>query len=74
MFRQHTREKSLGEGTTPGHTLRSRRLENDSWPVTQDRRRLIWFPATCRLISLVRGAVDSFVLPPAIVRKAVWRD
>jgi len=44
------------------------------WPVRQQRRRLRWFPAGQRLIGLVRASPDNFVLPPAIVRKAAWRD
>ena len=44
------------------------------WPVRQCRQRLAWFPARHRLIGLVRSSRDSFVLPPAVVRKATWRD
>ena len=45
-----------------------------NWPVSQDRQRLRWFPARQRLIGLVRGSRDSYVLPPAVVRKAPWRE
>ena len=44
------------------------------WPVSQDRHRLAWFPAGQRLIGLVRGKGDCYVLPPAVVRKASWRE
>ena len=44
------------------------------WPVNLQRERVKWFPARYRLISLVRTAKDSFVLPPAVVRKAAWRE
>ena len=45
-----------------------------NWPVIQDRQRLPWFPARQRLIGLVRCSRDSYVLPPAVVRKASWRE
>lgn len=48
--------------------------ESGPWPVGQDRQRLEWFPAGQRLIGLVRGRADCFVLPPAVVRKANWRE
>ena len=47
---------------------------SSGWPVDHDRQRVRWFPASHRLISLVRGNRDSYVLPPAVVRKASWRD
>ncbi len=47
---------------------------SSDWPVDHDRQRVRWFPASHRLISLVRGNRDSYVLPPAVVRKASWRD
>ena len=45
-----------------------------SWPLAPVRRRLSWFPARHRLIGLVRASDGCFVLPPAMVRKAAWRD
>jgi hypothetical protein len=45
-----------------------------SWPVGQCRTPLAWYPAYNRLITLVRTKSDSFVLPPALVKKAAWRD
>lgn len=44
------------------------------WPVRPVRQRLAWLPAKHRLIGLVRTHKDGFVLPPAVVRKATWRD
>jgi len=44
------------------------------WPLSPERHRVRWFPARQRLIGLIRASTDSFVLPPAIVRKASWRD
>ena len=44
------------------------------WPLVPQRQRPQWFPTRQRLIGLVRSSRDSFVLPPAIVRKAAWRD
>ena len=45
-----------------------------SWPGPSVRCRPRWFPAGNRLIGLVRSNKGSFVLPPAMVRKAAWRD
>jgi len=45
-----------------------------TWPVRRERPVLRWFPAGHRLIGLVRASRDSFVLPPAVVRKAAWRE
>ena len=63
---------------TPSKMERSVSSTGDSrssgWPVDHDRQRVRWFPASHRLISLVRGNLDSYVLPPAVVRKASWRD
>ena len=53
-------------------TCKSGSLE--TWPVAQDRCRIDWFPAEQRLIAMVRNSSDSFVLPPAVVRKASWRE
>jgi hypothetical protein len=47
---------------------------NGDWPVAQCRKPLPWYPAPNRLITLVRTKSDSFVLPPALVKKASWRD
>ena len=44
------------------------------WPVCPERADVKWFPAGSRLIGLVRANVDKFVLPPAVVRKASWRE
>jgi hypothetical protein len=44
------------------------------WPVSQVRLRPAWFPARQRLIGLVRRRGESYVLPPAVVRKAAWRE
>ena len=44
------------------------------WPIGQVRQPVKWFPARQRLIGLIRSHADSFVLPPAVVRKACWRD
>ena len=63
---------------TEAQTARTTTTNNVSrpseWPVVHDRQRVPWFPASHRLISLVRGNRDSYVLPPAVVRKASWRD
>ena len=45
-----------------------------NWPVAPQRQRVKWFPARQRLIGLVRGNRDAFVLPPAVVRKSPWRE
>ncbi len=47
---------------------------SQDWPVSQDRQPIDWFPARYRLIGLVRMHEDGFVLPPAIIRKATWRE
>jgi hypothetical protein len=44
------------------------------WPVSYEQPNIKWFPASNRLIGLVRANLDKFVLPPAIVRKAAWRE
>jgi len=45
-----------------------------NWPRWQVHNRLSWFPPHNRLIGLVRDNEGSFVLPPAVVRKAHWRE
>lgn len=45
-----------------------------AWPVAPTRRPVQWYPAPQRLISMVRSGNDTFVLPPAMVRKSPWRD
>jgi hypothetical protein len=49
-------------------------LRQLNWPVAPQRQRVKWFPARQRLIGLVRGNRDAFVLPPAVVRKSPWRE
>ena len=50
-------------------------IRTGKWPVGQERQRPKWFPAPQRLIGQVRQAVaGSAVLPPAVVRKASWRE
>ncbi|MBN1846498.1 MAG: hypothetical protein JW810_12485 [Sedimentisphaerales bacterium] len=49
-------------------------IQYSTWPVRQPRYRVKWYPARQRLIGLVRGNRDAYVLPPAVVRKASWRD
>ena len=66
-----SRKNTRAPGNQPASHKTSTILK---WPVRQDRRRLVWFPARQRLIGLVRGKRDCFVLPPAVVRKATWRD
>jgi len=44
------------------------------WPMPMERVEVKWFPARNRLIGLVRANGDKYVLPPAVVRKAAWRD
>ena len=45
-----------------------------NWPVSHLRNRVQWLPPRNRLISLVRNNPESFVLPPAVIRKANWRE
>ena len=45
-----------------------------NWPGSLERAEVKWFPASTRLIELVRANTDKFVLPPAVVRKASWRE
>lgn len=52
----------------------SRQSQAQTWPMGQSRARVQWFPAGQRLISLVRSSQGNYVLPPAVVRKASWRD
>jgi len=44
------------------------------WPVTTKRTPISWYPAQCRLIGLIRSNEQSFVLPPAVIQKPVWRE
>ncbi len=44
------------------------------WPVDYQRPSVKWYPAGSRLIGLVRANIGNYVLPPAVVRKAHWRD
>ena len=53
---------------------RRKALVRGDWPVEFERPRVEWFPASSRLIDLVRTNVGNYVLPPAVVRKASWRD
>ena len=48
--------------------------QSKRWPVNYEQPNIKWFPASNRLIGLVRANLDKFVLPPAIVRKAAWRE
>jgi len=48
--------------------------QSKRWPVSYEQPNIKWFPASNRLIGLVRANLDKFVLPPAIVRKAAWRE
>lgn len=61
----------LSSSTSPAA---SRIATRQDWPIQQSRRRPRWFPSHQRLIGLVRASSDSFVLPPAIVRKAAWKE
>ncbi len=47
---------------------------NSKWPVSFQWSSIKWYPASTRLIGLVRTNGENFVLPPAVVRKAHWRD
>lgn len=49
-------------------------VKGENWPVRLERGPGSWFPAQQRMIGLIRGNRDSFVLPPAVVRKAAWRE
>ncbi len=44
------------------------------WPIGLERGPRVWFPAQARMIGLIRANKDSYVLPPAVVRKAAWRE
>lgn len=52
----------------------ARSQKRDAWPVTPERKPLNWYPARYCLIKMVQAKADSFVLPPAVVRKASWRE
>ncbi len=45
-----------------------------AWPVQQKRPGWCWFPASHRMMAMLHMRMDSTVLPPAIVRKASWRE
>lgn len=62
------------ESCKTGHAESCKSGSLETWPVAQDRCRIDWFPARQRLIAMVRNSSDSFVLPPAVVRKASWRE
>ena len=44
------------------------------WPMGLERGPRVWFPAQARMLGLIRANKDSYVLPPAVVRKAAWRE
>jgi len=59
---------------------KSRKRKSDSglrkfnWPFQLERFEMPWYPANSRLIGQVRTNINNYVLPPAMVRKASWRD
>jgi len=50
------------------------RSPHPSWPIGPCRQRVPWYPGRQRLTSLLRNSTDNSILPPALVRKAAWRD
>jgi hypothetical protein len=48
--------------------------QTSDWPVPHLRYQVPWLPPRTRLIGLVRNNPESFVLPPAVIRKANWRE
>ena len=68
-----TKKAAVGKKSYSRSVLKAK-LGADRWPVQHMRHRPVWFPARYRLIGLVRASADSFVLPPAVVRKATWRE
>jgi hypothetical protein len=48
--------------------------QRKTWPVQQKRPAWRWFPAQNRLIAMVHTRMENTVLPPAVVRKASWRE
>ena len=71
MNTNHPEEKQASESVVLTEKKSVRQID---WPVRMERAQLRWFPASSRLIGLVRANVDKFVLPPAVVRKASWRE
>ena len=65
-------EKQIEKANPPSTTDNAEK--SGPWPMVRDRQRLRWFPARQRLIGLVRGSRDAYVLPPAVIRKACWRE
>lgn len=49
-------------------------LTESSWPIPHEREAIDWLAPRSRLISLVRNHPDSYVLPPAVIRKPQWRE
>lgn len=62
---QEINNLDMAKGHNPAH------LE---WPLRCQREPVKWSPARYRLIDLVRSSSDAFVLPPAVIRKALWRE
>ena len=72
-------ERCIAEEGSLGAIAESPRLGEsspgtESWPVKLERGPEDWFPAQQRMIGLIRSNQDSFVLPPAVVRKSAWRE
>jgi hypothetical protein len=56
------------QGTPKGNA------KDKGWPMGLERGPRAWFPAQARMIGLIRANKNSYVLPPAVVRKASWRE
>ena len=67
-------DKKIKADRFVGRFQKRRRIRGKDWPVGMVRTEVRWFPASSRLIWLVRANIDKFVLPPAVVRKAAWRE
>ena len=64
------RQNGVATAQTKGVSFR----KAGDWPIGLERGPRAWFPAQARMIGLIRANKDSYVLPPAVVRKAAWRE
>ncbi len=79
LNRLYTQEVKMNSSQTrqTDRQIKDKNASNDflkPWPVDFDRRFIRWFPAETRLLGRAKANIDSFVLPPSVVRKAAWRD
>ena len=74
MAEHHMIDRERQNAPATAQTDRISPRKARGWPIGLERGPRAWFPAQARMIGLIRANKDSYVLPPAVVRKAAWRE